>query len=111
MPVFLEVPGTKREAEFLAAVRRSRSLHQGLVSPQCTPKQYRAYLTRLKQPIHLGYFVCLPSAELAGVINLNEIVRGAFKSAYLGYYAFAPHHGSGNMAAGLRLVLGRAFKA
>jgi len=57
----------------------------------------------------VGHFVCTASGELAGVVNLNEIVRGSFRSAYLGYYAFVPHDRQGNMAEGLRLVVARAF--
>jgi ribosomal-protein-alanine N-acetyltransferase len=49
------------------------------------------------------------SAELVGVINLNEIVRGIFQSAYLGYYAFEPFAGMGLMSEGLALVLEQAF--
>lgn len=49
------------------------------------------------------------SGELAGVINLNEIVRGLFQSAYLGCYAFLPHVGRGYMGEGLLLTLRRAF--
>jgi ribosomal-protein-alanine N-acetyltransferase len=45
-----------------------------------------------------------------GVIILNEVVRGAFQSAYLGYYGFAPHAGQGYMTEGLGLVLGHAFR-
>jgi RimJ/RimL family protein N-acetyltransferase len=48
--------------------------------------------------------------ELAGVININEIVRGAFCSGYLGYYAFVPHHGCGYMTQGLRAVVSHAFR-
>jgi RimJ/RimL family protein N-acetyltransferase len=43
------------------------------------------------------------------VINLSEIVRGSFQSAYMGYYALAPHAGKGFMSAGLTLVIERAF--
>jgi ribosomal-protein-alanine N-acetyltransferase len=43
-------------------------------------------------------------------VNLNEIVRGAFHSAYLGYYGFVPHAGQGYMAEGLRLALRHAFR-
>ncbi len=50
------------------------------------------------------------SGDLVGVINLSEIVRGAFQSAYLGYYAFAPHAGQGLMAEGVRLVIRDAFR-
>jgi len=110
MSVHLETPSRRREQEFLEAVRRSRALHRGLVSPPRTREQFLAYLDRLKQPSSLGHFVCLDDDELAGVINISEIVRGAFRSAYLGYYAFAPHDARGNMSAGLRLVIGRAFR-
>jgi ribosomal-protein-alanine N-acetyltransferase len=43
-------------------------------------------------------------------VNVSEIVRGAFRSAYLGYYSFAPHAGCGHMTQGLRLVVSRAFR-
>jgi ribosomal-protein-alanine N-acetyltransferase len=109
--VYLEEPNRRREQEFLEAVRRSRALHRGLVSPPRTREQYRAYLAKLRQPSHVGHFICLAEGELAGVVNVNEIVRGAFRSAYLGYYAFTPYDARGNMAAGLRLVIGRAFRS
>jgi ribosomal-protein-alanine N-acetyltransferase len=49
-------------------------------------------------------------SELAGVINVSEIVRGAFQSAYLGYYAFAPHDGLGYMSRGVEAVLADVFR-
>jgi len=87
MRVRLEPPGPRREREFLGAVRRSRSLHRPWVAPPSTAASYRAYLRRLRAPGHDGYFVVLRSSGvLVGVINLSEIVRGPFRSAYLGYY-------------------------
>jgi len=47
--------------------------------------------------------------ELVGVINLNEVVRGLFRSAYHGYYGFEPFSGLGYMTEGLALVLDQAF--
>ena len=99
-----------RADDFLRAVHRSRSLHRGLASPPRTLEQYRAYVARLKQPTHRGHFLCLPGGAIAGVVNINEIVEGGFKSGYLGYYAFQPHHGQGHLAAGLELVVARAFR-
>jgi ribosomal-protein-alanine N-acetyltransferase len=40
---------------------------------------------------------------------VNEIVRGLFQSAYLGFYAFAAHRGRGHMFEGMKLVLARVF--
>jgi len=33
----------------------------------------------------------LTTRAIVGVFNLGEIVHGQFQSAYVGYYAFAPH--------------------
>jgi ribosomal-protein-alanine N-acetyltransferase len=85
-------------------------LHGSLVSPPSTRARFRAYLARTEQPNFLAHLVCLPNGELAGVINVSELVRGNFCSAYLGYYAFDPHAGRGFMLAGLRLVIARAFR-
>ena len=109
--VHLETPGLRRAEEFLEAVRRSRALHGTLVAPPDTRALYRAYLARARRPTHHGYFVCLPDGELAGVVNVSEIVRGLFQSAYLGFYALAPHAGRGHMRAGLALVIAEAFRA
>src|ERR1041384_4582431 len=105
----LEEPSRKRRDEFLAAVRRSRKLHGRWASPPATPEMFDAYLERLRKETHLGYWVRTDLGELAGVFNINEIVRGIFCSGYLGYYAFAPHHGCGYMKQGLRAILSEAF--
>ena len=102
-------PSRKRRDEFLDAVRRSRKLHGRWASPPATPEKFDAYLKRLRSETHLSYWVCTEHDELAGVININEIVRGLFCSGYLGYYAFAPHAGHGYMKKGLRAVLSEAF--
>jgi [ribosomal protein S5]-alanine N-acetyltransferase len=44
-----------------------------------------------------------------GVINLNNIIRGAFQNAFLGYYALGPFAGQGLMREGMELVLEYAF--
>jgi ribosomal-protein-alanine N-acetyltransferase len=47
---------------------------------------------------------------MVGVINLNNLIRGAFHNAFLGYYGFAPHAGQGLMYEGMLLVLRHAFR-
>ena len=108
--VRLEKPSAARRAEFLAAVRGSRKLHGRFVSPPADAVAYAAWLKRLRPASQEGHLVIdSSSGDLVGVINLSEIVRGSFQSAYLGYYGFAAHAGSGRMSAGMRLVLRRAF--
>lgn len=59
----------------------------------------------------MGYLICRrDSGEIVGVVNISEIVRGAFRSGYLGYYAFRPFERSGLMTEGLSLVIGQAFR-
>jgi ribosomal-protein-alanine N-acetyltransferase len=61
---------------------------------------------------HFGYLICLrDSGGLVGVVNISEIVRGAFRSAYVGYYAFTPFARRGLMTEGLSLVVAEAFGA
>jgi ribosomal-protein-alanine N-acetyltransferase len=109
MRVVLEKPSARQQSEFLSAVRRSKALHRSFVAPPATPKGFGQMLARYRSNRNVGHFVRLSSGELAGVINLNEIVMGLFRSAYLGYYAFAPHDGQGHMREGMSLVIGRAF--
>lgn len=48
---------------------------------------------------------------LLGCMNLNEIVRGAFQNAYLGYWIGAPHVRQGYMGEALAAVLRYAFES
>lgn len=110
MRVKLKKPSVLDEPDFLEAVDRSRTFLRRWGSPPCTSAAYRAYMQRLEMPTHEGRFVVLrTSGDLIGVINVSEIVRGAFHSAYLGYYAFVPHVGRGYMTEGLALALRWAF--
>lgn len=105
----LERPSLRRRDEFLAAAARSRRLHGPWASPPRTAEALAEHLRRFRRPSHIGYWVCTAQGELAGVININEILRGAFCSGDLGYYALAPHNGHGHMKRGLSAVLAETF--
>ncbi len=100
----------RRATAFLDAVRRSRRLHGRWARPPATREQYQAFVRRARKPAYACHFVCTDDGDLAGVINISEIVRGAFCSGYLGYYAFEPHAGGGHMHLGLAAVLRLAFR-
>ena len=106
----LEKPTSRRQSEFLAAVKKSRRLHGAWVTAPRTPSAFKAYLQRIRDKVHLGYWVVTEDRELAGVINVSEIVRGVFCSGYLGYYAFVPYDGKGYLTRGLAAVLTDVFR-
>jgi ribosomal-protein-alanine N-acetyltransferase len=69
------------------------------------------YFERIAAGRTIGFFLGLPSEQaLIGVINLNEPVMGALRSAYLGYYLDEAHTGRGYMTEGLSLAIGHAFR-
>ncbi|HTL27465.1 MAG TPA: GNAT family N-acetyltransferase [Burkholderiales bacterium] len=99
------------QRNFLAAVLASRALHRPWVFAPSTPRQFRAYVKRTRSRATLGFLVCeRKTRALVGVINLSEIVLGAFRSAYLGYYAFAGFERQGLMREGLRAAVRYAFR-
>jgi ribosomal-protein-alanine N-acetyltransferase len=109
--VRLERPSARRERDYLRAVLRSRPLHRGYVVAASVPHEYRAYLRATRRANQESFFVVdAPSGEIAGVININDIVRHSELSGRLGYYAFLPHAGCGLMREGLTLVIARAFR-
>ena len=106
----LERPSARREQEYLDAALRSRPLHRGFVVAATTSAEYRSYLRRSRRDNQESFFVVdAQSGALAGVVNINDIVRGSELSGRLGYYAFVPHAGRGLMLEALQLVIGLAF--
>ena len=106
MRVYLERPSASSRAAYEAAARRSTRLH----APWVTPPPYTALLRRRKSRTHVHFLVrSKATGEIVGMVNVSEIVRGALRSAYLGYCAFAPHQRQGLMTEALRLALAHVF--
>ena len=117
--VYLRPPARADAGAFLAAVKASRTLHRGWVQPPASLERFAVFVSRYgrlaradpRELTHAGYLALRKEDDaLVGAFNLSEIVRGAFQSAYLGYYGFAPHAGNGYMSGGLALVLDEAFR-
>jgi ribosomal-protein-alanine N-acetyltransferase len=117
--VYVRAPRRTDAPAFLGAVAASRSLHRGWVRPPATPAEFASYLARFAGPrardparaVAAGFLACRVDDDApVGVLNLSEIVRGCFQSAYLGYYGLAPHAGQGYMTEGLALLLDLAFR-
>jgi ribosomal-protein-alanine N-acetyltransferase len=54
-------------------------------------------------------FLVLVDGQPAGRVNLNDVVRGAFQNAHLGYWIDVEHQGRGVATAAVRAVLAVAF--
>ena len=108
-------PAAADAGAFLDAARASRRLHGSWVQAPSTLPEFRAYLRRYGKAgpaaTHVG-LVAVRRADgaLVGVFNFSNIVRGAFRSAYLGYYAFAPLAGQGYMTEAFGRALDYAFR-
>ncbi|MCX4904144.1 GNAT family N-acetyltransferase [Streptomyces sp. NBC_00878] len=98
-------------AEFVARVRESKGLHQPWLFPPVSAVAYASYAGRLTEdPTKAGFLVCeKDGGGIAGFININNIVEGAFQCGALGYGAFAHAAGRGLMGEGLDLVVRYAF--
>lgn len=105
-------PPTAADArEFAAASRASRALHRPWITAPTTSEAFRAWHKRLAQPTHRTLLACRSdTGQIVGVFNITNIVMGPFRSAFLGYYAFAGHEHQGLMTDGLRAVVRHAFR-
>jgi ribosomal-protein-alanine N-acetyltransferase len=97
---------------FLALAHESRELHRPWTYPPERPEQFDELYSRSRRDDFVCLVAVLPdTTELIGVFTISQIFRGAFQSAYLGYYANQRHAGRGYMREALEQVLDHAFGA
>ena len=102
--------GKPDAAEFVRAALDSKVLHAHWVSPPLTVQAFRARLERMQPPSNYAFAVRrVDTGALIGCVEVTNVIRGLFLSAYLGYYAFAGHERQGFMSEGLALVAKHAF--
>jgi len=97
-------------AELIAANRASAAYHAPWISAFTDQSGFDAWFARGV----IGANVSLlareqPGGALVGVFNVSEIVLGVFRSAYLGYWGYAPTGGRGLMTEALRGAVRFAF--
>jgi ribosomal-protein-alanine N-acetyltransferase len=115
--VFLRRPTRGDRGEFLALQRESRAFLRpwSATSPDGTrpdpARAFEALLETNRGDRSVRLFVCRASdGAILGTMNVNEIVRGSFRSAYLGYWIGARHARRGYMTEALALALRVAFE-
>lgn len=112
----LRSPSARDEAEYIALRRASADFHRPWdpalppgVDPH-TPEGFESFLAGSRCERRERTLLCRQSdGRILGGINFNEIVRGPFQNAYLGYWIGAEFARQGFMREGLRLGLDHAF--
>jgi ribosomal-protein-alanine N-acetyltransferase len=108
--VALRTPTISDQDDFIAAMRASRRLHRPWIYMPETPERYAQYVTRADDPRFAPFIACrVEDGAIVGFLNISEIVRGAFKSAFVGYGGVAGYAGQGYMTEAMRLLLREAF--
>jgi ribosomal-protein-alanine N-acetyltransferase len=96
--------------EFLRLVHESRQLHHPWAYPPERGDQFDELVARARRDDVVTLLGCRSEDDaIFGVFTISQIVRGAFQSAYLGYYGHARYANQGYMRAALQLVLDHAF--
>jgi ribosomal-protein-alanine N-acetyltransferase len=110
--VFLRSPTKRDAAEFIALNRASRAFHRGLVSPPITSEQFVDLLKKSNEDNSVCLLICVAAkGAIIGAVNLSQIFRGGFQSAYLGYYIGEQYAAQGYMTEALRLTVKHAFNS
>jgi [ribosomal protein S5]-alanine N-acetyltransferase len=108
--VDLSHPSPEDADEFIAAARASKAVMRPWVDAADSPVRYGAYLDRAAREDTECFLVRhRDCGELVGFVNINSILRAAFRSGYLGYAGFISHRRRGLMSAGVRAVVSLAF--
>lgn len=108
--VHISAPTKDCADAFLAFTRANEAFHHPWVHPAIDAAGYRAYLERLEVTGAHGFLIARNADDaMVGVININDVILGGFRSGSLGYYGDASFARRGYMAEGLSLVLDQAF--
>jgi [ribosomal protein S5]-alanine N-acetyltransferase len=98
------------EDEFVSLVAASRDLHHPWMFLPNNPRDFQIYVARFDHVNAESLLICVrDTGAIAGIVNINTIIRGAFQNGSLGYAAFAPAAGQGYMTEGLGLIVRYAF--
>jgi ribosomal-protein-alanine N-acetyltransferase len=96
--------------ELIRANIASIDAHEPWVIPFRDEAGFQTYLAACDEDRKFGFILReRASGHIAGVINVSDIVRGAFQSAFLGYFGMRGFQGRGLMREGLALVIGFSF--
>ncbi|WP_231865915.1 GNAT family N-acetyltransferase [Legionella fallonii] len=93
----------------MSTMQNSRDFHFPFITAPCTSEEFHTYLNKSKLENEQYYIAWEDDQQIIGVFNISGIMRGVFKSAYLGYYASVDYAGKGLMSQTLKLALKEIF--
>ncbi|PLZ04064.1 phosphinothricin acetyltransferase [Burkholderia sp. WAC0059] len=97
-------------ADLISANRENRHYHLPWVVAFTDRAGFDAWFARCLTGPNVGFVARERiSGQIVGVVNINEIVAGAFQSAYLGYYGMSKFSRKGLMTEALRFAVDHAF--
>ena len=108
--VYLRGVEPRDRQKIVRLARSSTALHHPWIETPTSSALFNQYVDRIRSKNATGSVVCLQdNDEIVGVINLNEIVLGAFRSARVSYYVSHDHQGQGLMTEALNSFTADAF--
>ena len=109
MPVEVQRVRRADAAELIAANRASVAYHAPWITGFADQAGFDAWLARDITGANVSLIARERPGAIVGVVNLNEIVLGVFRSAYLSYWGYAGFGGRGLMTEALRGAVRYAF--
>lgn len=109
MIITLREPSFQDEEHFLSTMNKSKSFHFPFIIAPKTSDEFKNYIEKSKMESEKYFIAFTKDNQIIGVFNVSGIVKGVFKSAYLGYYASCDYAGKGLMSTALKLVLKEIF--
>lgn len=103
--IYLTRLSAEHQSDFINSAVDSQKIHVPFVSPPSNEVEFQNYVKKNDFERNFN-LVALHKKEnsLIGIVSLNEVVRGAFQNAFLGYYVFKPFQGQGLMRQSLQLI-------
>jgi [ribosomal protein S5]-alanine N-acetyltransferase len=96
--------------EYLSLAAASTGLHRPWMFLPTEPAEFQRYVARFDHVFALSLLICRrDTGAIAGMVNINSIIRGVFQNGSLAYAAFAPAAGRGYMTEGIGLIIRYAF--
>ncbi len=108
--ITLRPPRLSDGRAYVALNRRSRRFHAGLASPPCDTRAFRRLLRANRSNQYKCWLIVRRGdGAILGAVELSQMVKGNFQSAYLGYQIGAPFARQGYMREALTAILTLAF--